>query len=583
MPSIIINERDLTSGGGRATNTNVVYVPGYMALESTDGAWPDESIKNAAKKGVPTLCSTIAEFETYFGKRPAEFVDATTSKKKIDKSYLYAKELLRLGLPVLYESVNAVTATTIADEDITKALNGDSQTDSILTKLEDKGSYQFKYLTSGAYPNFKLEATSETVDRGTNPNIYYSTTLGTSLDITSVADTDAGNTGDRVFVLTYKGETTDESGKTQGKWILTKADGESFKDKENNKLGTFIECTSSIITYTQNDTTSSCVVISTKDKKNIVAIDGDYELVTSDTLSCTINGEDEVYEFDPVEVKEQDVNSNLALQMATVAYNRGDCLALIDHSDDEKLELTGSNSIHSLMSKFASRTLSSKADYCAAFTPWVNVNFTTYKFDEKTTIKDNSMPPSFAYLSAFAQSLKTNASWLAVAGAARGQVPNLDADEPLNITTNLTNAIAEQVFQNRNAVSINAITDIKPFGYRIWGNRTLKDNSLEGNLTATSFLNIRNLICDVKKVVWDACRRYTFEQNNDVLWVNFKSYIEPTLNQMKTGAGLSGYKIIKGETTEKAKLVAQIKLYPLYAVEDFTVEVQLLDDEIAVS
>jgi hypothetical protein len=52
---------------------------------------------------------------------------------------------------------------------------------------------------------------------------------------------------------------------------------------------------------------------------------------------------------------------------------------------------------------------------------------------------------------------------------------------------------------------------------------------------------------------------------------------------MKTGAGLSGYKIIKGTTSEKAKLVAVIKLYPIYAVEDFDITVQMLDDEISVS
>ena len=90
------------------------------------------------------------------------------------------------------------------------------------------------------------------------------------------------------------------------------------------------------------------------------------------------------------------------------------------------------------------------------------------------------------------------------------------------------------------------------------------------------------MICDVKKVVYEACRKYTFEQNNDVLWINFKAYIEPTLSQMKAGAGLGGYKIIKVESAKKAKLEAVIKLYPLYAVEDFEITVKMLDDEVTV-
>jgi hypothetical protein len=282
------------------------------------------------------------------------------------------------------------------------------------------------------------------------------------------------------------------------------------------------------------------------------------------------------YPICTVDTTHKSIDMTTAKTMASLAVKRGDCIALFDYTNDPEVDLP---ELYKSIKTQAKNI--DGADSCAMFAPWVNVDCTTYKA-AKTEVEGNTftMPPSFAYLTALAKSLRTNASWLAVAGATRGQIPNLNGNTPLvNV---LSNSVAES-FQNRDGISINAITNIKPFGHRIWGNRTLKDNSLEGNLTATSFLNIRNMICDVKKVVYEACRKYTFEQNNDILWLNFKSYIEPTLNQMKTGAGLSGYKIVKGETTEKAKLVAQIKLYPLYAVEDFTVEVQMLDDEIAVS
>jgi hypothetical protein len=276
-------------------------------------------------------------------------------------------------------------------------------------------------------------------------------------------------------------------------------------------------------------------------------------------------------------VTEAPASSNIiAESMRTLASTRGDCVALIDHPDDEEMTLVGTGSYHEELISFGT---SPGSQYCAAFTPWINISY------DDGIDGLMSMPPSFAYLSALSYSIKTNASWLAVAGAARGQIPALNTTKPFNISGKITNSIAEGVYQKRGGVSINAITNIKPFGNRIWGNRTLKDNSATGedNLTATSFLNIRNMISDVKKVVYNACKKYTFEQNNDILWINFKAYIEPTLNQMKTGAGLSGYKIIRNTTTEKAKLYATIKLYPLYAVEDFTIEVQMLDDEITVS
>ena len=275
------------------------------------------------------------------------------------------------------------------------------------------------------------------------------------------------------------------------------------------------------------------------------------------------------------------INTNSVAAVVTMVTNRADCLFLLDHSEEI-------NSAATLKTYYEGIQGATYGDYCAAFTPWVNVDCTTYAPKDANGKKlDNTvmLPPSFAYLSALAKSIKTNASWLAVAGATRGQIPNLNVKNPVvfDISNSLAESLQSRGKSTEKALSINAITNIKPFGYRIWGNRTLKNNSIEGDLTATSFINIRNMICDVKKVVYEACRKYTFEQNNDVLWLNFKAAIEPTLNQMKTGAGLSGYKVIKVDTDEKAKLKAQIKLYPLYAVEDFTVEVLMLDEEIAVS
>ena len=69
----------------------------------------------------------------------------------------------------------------------------------------------------------------------------------------------------------------------------------------------------------------------------------------------------------------------------------------------------------------------------------------------------------------------------------------------------------------------------------------------------------------------------TFELNSDVLWLNFKSEIEPTLDQMKSGNGISNYKIIKLPTTKKATIACKIRLYAIEAIEDWDITVELAD------
>lgn len=113
----------------------------------------------------------------------------------------------------------------------------------------------------------------------------------------------------------------------------------------------------------------------------------------------------------------------------------------------------------------------------------------------------------------------------------------------------------------------------------MFGNRTLRQNGLDGksNLVATSFLNIRNLISDIKKTSFAACRRMTFEQNTDILWFNLKNQITPILDRMKNGNGISDYRLIRVATKEKAKVVGKIRIIPIEAVEDFELTVELMD------
>lgn len=264
---------------------------------------------------------------------------------------------------------------------------------------------------------------------------------------------------------------------------------------------------------------------------------------------CAVNGSD----------------TAIATSMTVTASNRGDCVALLDHP----INIV---SAESLLELFKGVTLQSP-QYATAFTPWIKASLSE-NFGE-VVIDDPdgywTLPGSYAYLCAYNNMVKDNATWLAAAGASRGAIPTLK--EPLV-------AYGEKVcneIQSREegAVAINPITYVTPYGYRIYGNRTLKPN-VDG-LRATSFLNIRNLISDIKKTCFQACRIMAFEQNTDILWYNLKSRITPTLDQMVSNEGIRGYKVYRVATTEKAKVVGKVRIIPIEAVEDFEITVELVD------
>lgn len=286
-------------------------------------------------------------------------------------------------------------------------------------------------------------------------------------------------------------------------------------------------------------------------------------------------------------------NGELVTKMLAVCEKRGDCVALIDHTNKPE-RTTNINDSHSLYKAVQnSDSIKTNSDYGTMFTPWVDYNRITSDVNaaddsKATTTTHIELPASFAYLTCLADSIKTNANWLAIAGVSRGLVQNI-ADG--GMTQFISNAAADNM-QPRGAnegdktvgIAINAITNIRPYGYTIWGNRTLVNNT-EG-LVAHSFLNIRNLVSDVKKLCYRVARRLTFEQNNDILWVNFKAGIAPLLDNMLSGYGISGYKFVRDyeneHANEKATLCAKIILIPTYAVEDFYITILLEDDEITV-
>lgn len=194
-----------------------------------------------------------------------------------------------------------------------------------------------------------------------------------------------------------------------------------------------------------------------------------------------------------------------------------------------------------------------------------------------------------AYVLAFLNNVaQGRAEWLAIAGSTRGAIPGSYEVDGFLKEEEIDN-MQLRTYDSTNPIAINPIVNMNPFGTRIWGNRTCLPNNTvtdengqadnyTDQLVASSFANIRIAICDIKKAIYKAARRYQFEQNTDVLWVNFTSSVNSLLEEMKSSYGIVGYRWRRDSANEqRGELRAILQITPIEAVEDFTVTVELKD------
>ena len=202
-----------------------------------------------------------------------------------------------------------------------------------------------------------------------------------------------------------------------------------------------------------------------------------------------------------------------------------------------------------------------------------------------------------AYILAFLDNVaKGRAEWLAIAGATRGAIPGTYKVDGF-LKEEEIDGMQLRTYDKDNLIAINPIVNMNPWGTRIWGNRTCLPNtnvttdgeiatedggnvaaSPTDQLVASSFANIRIVLCDIKKAIYKAARQYQFEQNTDVLWVNFTSSVNSLLEQMKSSYGIVGYRWKRDSANEqRGELRAILQVTPIEAVEDFTVTIELKD------
>jgi len=257
------------------------------------------------------------------------------------------------------------------------------------------------------------------------------------------------------------------------------------------------------------------------------------------------------------------VEPNLTKHLLDTCEARGDALAIIDleggytpATETSSAESARIGSVASTVTKIKTRKLNNS--YGAAYYPWV-----TIKDDAKNSIV--WVPPSVAALGALSYSEAQSEVWFAPAGFNRGGLSQGAAGIPvISVRDKVSSRDRDKLYE----VNINPIASFPAEGLVIFGQKTL-----QANASALDRINVRRLMIFVKKQISRYAKGILFEQNVLQTWNRFTGVVEPFLESVKNGLGLTDYKLILDETTttpdlqDRNVLYAKVYLKPARAIE----------------
>ena len=203
----------------------------------------------------------------------------------------------------------------------------------------------------------------------------------------------------------------------------------------------------------------------------------------------------------------------------------------------------------------------------------------------KTNVGEGTvhMPGSYGYLMAYANSIKTNKPWLAIAGINRGYIPSIIKTD-YDVTEPYVHAMQGDTITNIGC-RVNPIVNFgQNVGTIIFGNRTnFIPGGGEDNISFKSFLNIRLLLIFLHKQAYVASVQHMFEPNDDIVWLSFKQKVNVLLEQMISGRGIKWYKWFKLQPDRLGQIKARILIRPIEAVEAFEITISMTDSDISVT
>jgi hypothetical protein len=193
------------------------------------------------------------------------------------------------------------------------------------------------------------------------------------------------------------------------------------------------------------------------------------------------------------------------------------------------------------------------SNYTATYWPWVQVNDT-----ENNVLV--YLPPTRDVVRNIALTDNISFPWFAVAGVQRGDVEAIKARKKLTIEDRDT------LYEGR----INPIATFASEGIKIWGNKNLQIKE-----TALDRLNVRRLLLQARKLISAVAIRLLFEMNDEIVRNQFKSLVNPILENIRSERGLVDFRVEVDNTPEsidRNELNGRIFIKPTRALEFISIE-----------
>ena len=186
--------------------------------------------------------------------------------------------------------------------------------------------------------------------------------------------------------------------------------------------------------------------------------------------------------------------------------------------------------------------------YACTYYPWV-------KYWDGDSRRYIDLPPTKDVVRNMAFTDNTSFPWFSSAGLTRG-------------TVDCVKAYYKTTLLDEDTLYENMINPVKTFavdGVKLWGNKTLYHKD-----TPRNRINVSRLLIRVKKLVSQAARNLIFEQYDVTLEKQFRSLVEPILQDVKANRGIYDYRIVTEcteETRDQHILPAKIMIKPTPALE----------------
>jgi len=244
---------------------------------------------------------------------------------------------------------------------------------------------------------------------------------------------------------------------------------------------------------------------------------------------------------------------------------RADSLAIIDldggykpSTENNKSESArlSEGSLSNVLTDVKGRNLNTS--FGCSYYPWVKV------LDSESG-QPLWMPPSVVALGTMASSQENSEVWFAPAGFNRGGLSlGSSGLDVVGVREKLTSKERDSLYE----LSVNPIASFPSEGIVIFGQKTLQSVP-----SALDRINVRRLVLFIKKEISRIAADLLFEPNVQATWDRFKGRAEPLLEGVRSGFGISEYKLVLDETTttpeeiDRNMMYAKLFIKPVYAIE----------------